>query len=44
MELELNDFDGANSLLGPMDGVVPENLDFLEPIMALALLVVISGP
>jgi hypothetical protein len=34
----------ANPLLGPLEGVGPENLDFLWAQIALALLVAISGP
>jgi hypothetical protein len=34
----------ANPLLGPLEGVDPENLDFLRLKMALALLAAISGP
>jgi hypothetical protein len=34
----------ANPLLGPLEEVGPESLDFLTPKMALALLVTISGP
>jgi hypothetical protein len=31
MALGLNDFDGANPLFGPLEGVGPENIDFCWP-------------
>jgi hypothetical protein len=44
MTLGLSNLLRANPLLGPLEEVGPENLDFLRPKMALALLVAISGP
>jgi hypothetical protein len=46
MELGFNDFDGVKSILGTLERVGSENLDFFRPKcqMALALSVNISGP
>ncbi len=44
MALELNGFNGANPLHGPLEGVGPENIDFFGVQVALASLLAISRP